>query len=609
MGQPAHSYTAERGPVNLSTGASSPGDPLAGLLKATCICLAEIWPDGHPTHASLLTLQERLAHARLHVAVLGQFKRGKSTFINALLGEPFLPAAVVPATAIPTFITWASQTYARITYRDNRVDEARFAGVAEIRDHLQQFVTEDGNPMNRRGVARADLYAAAEILRNGIVLIDTPGVGSTLRHNTEAALNVLPECDAALFVLSADPPITEAEIAYLAEVRQHVVQLFFILNKMDYFDGTEREDALAFLAAALRRSGQDDGASRIFPVSAREALAAQRRRDEVALEASGIERLKREILESLARDKVAALEASVRAKAATQLGLALSDLKLQIRTLELPLEDLEERARLLESIVRDTERERQIAQDLLEGDRRRAIAELERQAEQLRQDSRAHLRAVIEQTALGNQRVFDQESAQSAVSAAIPLFFELRLAAVAAEFRRMVEELLWRHQARADELVASLRRSAAALFDVPLCEAESTEPFRLGPEPYWVTQKWNDALVPAAATLLARILPAEQQQRRLRRQMDEQVDQLVQHNVENLRWATLRGVTETFRRFSAQLESRLREVLAVTKQTVHRTIERRRSRADATAPELAQALHACETLDGLAAAFGGDRQT
>ena len=64
--------------------------------------------------------------------------------------------------------------------------------------------------------------------------IDTPGVGSTLRHNTEAAIAVSPQCHAGFFVLSADPPVTEAELVYLERVRPHVAQLFFILNKIDY---------------------------------------------------------------------------------------------------------------------------------------------------------------------------------------------------------------------------------------------------------------------------------------------------------------------------------------------------------------------------------------
>jgi predicted GTPase len=57
-----------------------------------------------PLRTRLLALRDRLQHERLQIAVLGQFKRGKSTFVNALLGAPVLPTAVVPLTSIATFI-------------------------------------------------------------------------------------------------------------------------------------------------------------------------------------------------------------------------------------------------------------------------------------------------------------------------------------------------------------------------------------------------------------------------------------------------------------------------------------------------------------------------
>ena len=66
-------------------------------------------------------------------------------------------------------------------------------------------MAEEANPENQLGVERVDLLYPADILANGTVIIDTPGVGSTLQHNTEAAVQVLPKSDAALFVISADP--------------------------------------------------------------------------------------------------------------------------------------------------------------------------------------------------------------------------------------------------------------------------------------------------------------------------------------------------------------------------------------------------------------------
>jgi dynamin family protein len=193
---------------------------LAGLLGRARCCIQDLWPDGSRYGTALAALRERLVEQRLQVAVLGQFKRGKSTFLNALLGESLLPTGVVPLTAIATFIHWAATPSIRVSYLDERAPEERStASAGEVEAQLSRFVTEEWNPHNRLRVGRVDVFYPAPILRHGIVLIDTPGVGSTLRHNTDAALEVLPECDAGFFVLSVDPPVTEAELAYLECVR------------------------------------------------------------------------------------------------------------------------------------------------------------------------------------------------------------------------------------------------------------------------------------------------------------------------------------------------------------------------------------------------------
>ena len=146
-------------------------------------------------------LRDRLSRERLQLAVLGQFKRGKSTFINALLGANLLPTHVIPLTAVATFISWRPEPLVVIRFHNGgptlpfpvrRSDE--------LRNTLFRFVAEEANPENHLGVERADLLYPADILRGGMTIIDNPGIGSTSQHNTEAAMQVLPECDAAIFV-------------------------------------------------------------------------------------------------------------------------------------------------------------------------------------------------------------------------------------------------------------------------------------------------------------------------------------------------------------------------------------------------------------------------
>ncbi len=178
-------------------------------------------------------LRERLSSGQLHLAVMGQFKRGKSTLINALLGAEILPDGVLPVTLVPVFLHYGPQPEFEIRFANGRAPERYCV------ERLGDFVNEANNPKNRENVSRVDLFYPADLLQRGIVLIDTPGIGSTLQHNTDTTLDFLPRCDAAVVVLSADPPITAAEVAFLQQLQPHVARLFFVLNKIDYLDSEQ----------------------------------------------------------------------------------------------------------------------------------------------------------------------------------------------------------------------------------------------------------------------------------------------------------------------------------------------------------------------------------
>jgi len=138
-----------------------------------------------------------------------------------------------------------------------------------------------------------------------------------------------------------------------------------VLNKIDYLNGPEREQATGFLRNALRGLLGSAEEPQVFPLSARDALLAETKGNGAALEASGLPRIECDILRPLRSDKLSALRASAAAKAKMLLEQGLVDLTLQRRALELPLDDLEQRTRKLGEALHDTERERQVAHDML----------------------------------------------------------------------------------------------------------------------------------------------------------------------------------------------------------------------------------------------------
>jgi GTP-binding protein EngB required for normal cell division len=185
---------------------------------------------GENDREALDALRGRLAERRLRVLVAGEAKRGKSTLINALLGRALLPMGVTPLTALATTVRYGQEENAAAVFRDGREENFPLSA-------LDDLVTERGNPGNRRNLASVAVVVDAPVLARGVELVDTPGTGSVYAHNTAEAEAALETMDAAVFVLTADPPVSASERELMARVAELSVTLFVVLNKADYLAG------------------------------------------------------------------------------------------------------------------------------------------------------------------------------------------------------------------------------------------------------------------------------------------------------------------------------------------------------------------------------------
>ncbi|MDX2495179.1 MAG: dynamin family protein, partial [Desulfuromusa sp.] len=274
---------------------------LIGILNQSILSLDSLDDDYADGRSEMESLQARLLAGQFRLAVLGQFKRGKSTLLNALLGDKLLPTDILPVTAIPTFISAAESVDVLVDF-ENDVDPVKFtpSSANPLGDFLADYVTEEGNPHNQRQVERVEIGHPSAILKQGVVLIDTPGIGSTHKHNTEVAYRILPQCDAALFLVSPDPPITEIELDYLKEIRQRLPQTFFILNKIDFLDEQEKTASLRFLADQL--APFCDGVPLVLAVSARMGLEARLSGDAAGWKDSGMQQVEQNLIDFFARE-------------------------------------------------------------------------------------------------------------------------------------------------------------------------------------------------------------------------------------------------------------------------------------------------------------------
>ncbi len=241
----------------------------------------------------------RLAEDRFNVAVVGRFSRGKSTLMNAMLGQDRLPTGIEPLTSVITSITYGSHEKVVLHFQDTSL-------FLDIRlDELEEYVTERGNPGNRRRIREAEIQLPAALLRTGFRFVDTPGLGSPVAGNTATTRDFLPEADAFLLVTGFDGPLTgdEADILRLASEAHR--QVFIVLNKADLLEPPARDLAVADLRARLHALGlpQDQP---LYPVSAAKALGARLGARLGRLPAHGLEELERDVVAYLTDGKRAA---------------------------------------------------------------------------------------------------------------------------------------------------------------------------------------------------------------------------------------------------------------------------------------------------------------
>ena len=187
--------------------------------------------------------QERYAQGLFYVALVGEFKRGKSTLINALVETPVLPAGVVPVTAVPTVIRFGP-----LGARVREDGSWRAIPLSRVAD----FVSQEENPGNSRGVSGVEVTVPHPLLGGGLCLVDTPGLGSVHAENTKATRDFLPHIDAAVVMLGAAPPISADELEFVTALRSQVETLIFVLGKADQIPPGDRAQAEAFTRQVLK---------------------------------------------------------------------------------------------------------------------------------------------------------------------------------------------------------------------------------------------------------------------------------------------------------------------------------------------------------------------
>jgi len=332
-------------------------------------------------------LADRVADGRFFCACVGQYKRGKSTFLNALIGEPILPVGVVPVTSAITVILHGKRRSARVRFQDGNVLQI---APGELRD----YVAEEENPGNAKQVALIELFWPSPLLATGLCLVDTPGVGSIYAWNTEVTKTFVPQVDAALVLLGADPPLSELELELVDQFARQTTTLLFALNKSDRMAPPEISEAREFTQRALgSRLARTD--LRLYEVSATERLLGKATRDWAELEAE---------LAYLAQTSAQALVQRAQQRGVERFaGVLKHEVAVRLEALQKPLHEQDAKLEAAETEI--VQAERSIPMLFLENaeDQLRMDSDLERRRDAFLKAAVPRARTELEKAMAGSQ--------------------------------------------------------------------------------------------------------------------------------------------------------------------------------------------------------------
>ncbi|MGH9486935.1 MAG: dynamin family protein [Terriglobales bacterium] len=221
--------------------------------------------------AGLSLAASRLAAPAMEIAVFGRVSCGKSSLLNYLLGADLLPTGATPITAVPTRIGYGPEP--RLAAQFER-EQREWSG-PELGAQLAALASEQQNPDNRLGITRLTVLYPSPRLREGVIFVDTPGLGSIRNWGAMETLAYLPRSDMAILLVDAGATLGADELELVRWLQQGGVPVEVLLSKADLVAPADVERGLDFTRQALARAGSAGTKLAVRAVSVRQLELAE----------------------------------------------------------------------------------------------------------------------------------------------------------------------------------------------------------------------------------------------------------------------------------------------------------------------------------------------
>jgi len=537
---------------------------------------------------------QKLRENRFYLVALGQFKRGKTTLLNALLGEELLPVGVLPLTTVVTLICHGPQKRAEVIFSDLRRREIDLSELAD-------YVAEQGNPRNQKNVRYVEIHYPADLLRDGLVLVDTPGIGSLSLHNTETTQDFIPKVDAAILVLSPDPPITQIESEFLDEILQHVDRLFVVLNKTDLLTDSDLRETVAYTRSILREKLKHRE-TEVYPLSALRALQGKTTGQIQLLKRSNIESFDEALQSFLEHEKLSALLQRTAQRAHDLISRARFGTELELQALQTPLLELEAKIREFDLQVNTLVLEREHFDYLLQAE----VKSLEQWIDKGLEHFAGHEINVLKEILPTWASVEPWHSFDQFVEA-LELQLAERLISDLEDWRRQHEEqmirryesIIDRYAQKTNEVIRQIVQLSANLFDTKIQPFSNFEPFKWQKRFYYRVEDESVFLELDLLKIVSPLLPKRLLRRLLLNRVGESIEPKVEQNCGGLRYEYSYSLEEAHRGFQYDLSEKLDTIISEIRVILQHALQRRASgekAIEAKKEELAARFHKMDEL-------------
>jgi len=498
------------------------------------------------------------------LAVVGQFKRGKTTLINAILGDKLLPTAVLPLTSIITIIRYAPRQKFSVVFQDGRQTEID-------KEAIEEYVTEKLNPKNIKNVQRVEIETPSKFLKHGVVLVDTPGIGSVYRHNTDVTYRFLPDVDAVVFVLSSDPPISEAECQFLKDSAQYASKFFFVLNKIDYLDESEIAELSDFnrKVIASNMSVKPDKI-RLFPLSAKNALQSKLLNDKRNLKKSGLEDFEKALEEFIVSQKgdfVLSVSESKILRVAEEL---INERLIEKSNLSLSMRELEERSEKFEAELQRILSQRDYNNELVDVELKKILEILDADLDELKQKATGLLMKDIVDYARALENKNNAEFAKS-----VDNYRQNRVFEVLEEWRnkeqekmsKIFTEKMKKYSENVDGVITEIEQIASGLFDVKIKSKKTKEQLTIESTFYFKLGKEDE---PAVFSFFEILLPRSVFKRLLLSRLPNEIREDIDRNCGRMRYDFLERMQKSALEFKWTLNEKIDSVIDGIRSAIER---------------------------------------